>query len=514
MNLYMKTSVIVLLTFFSVSITAQFPAGFCGLTQDEMVELSQRIADNRKFADETGFIRGNDVKYVPVRFTIVRPANGTGGVSEKNILRLMCRLNEDYAPQNIRFYFKDDFKYMNNDLVNTDPRSSGGSNIMRNNKDALAMNIYLVADIKTDGAGIVYGYYHTQHDYLVIRNNQVNYDSETTAHEIGHFFSLNHTFFGWECEAYDRNTHGDTVRIVNSPCIPSIQVELVNKSNCDSAADGMCDTPPDYNFGFGWPNSCPEFTTRVYDRNGERINPSQNNFMSYFFGCNDYHFTPNQMTAIAADLASFRRNYLKNTYAPPALEVSADVNYLFPINMEEVDRTQPIVLDWAPVDGATHYILEYAPSPSFTQTTTKRFVVNTDSYEIPANDLTANANFYWRILPYNPTVTCNSSASPAVFKATNMLAINSLDEVANWTVTPNPAVSGSELNLFINAPVSLDIDVDFQTISGVAVSSIRNKKINSGDNEFSIPMTNVPSGIYLVTIKSKLGTGVRKVIVR
>ena len=53
---------------------------------------------------------------------------------------MLCKLNDEYANQNIQFYMKDDFKYLNNDLVNSDATESGCRNIMKNVKDKNALN--------------------------------------------------------------------------------------------------------------------------------------------------------------------------------------------------------------------------------------------------------------------------------------------------------------------------------------------------------------------------------------
>ena len=85
----------------------------------------------------------------------------------------------------------------------------------------------------------------------------------TLAHELGHVFGLPHTFEG----------NGD---------------ELVDGSNCETAGDGICDTPADpydpdvvedgpnpYN------NGC-EFIYPVTDANGQFYQPDMGNIMSYY----------------------------------------------------------------------------------------------------------------------------------------------------------------------------------------------------------------------------------------
>ncbi len=85
------------------------------------------------------------------------------------------------------------------------------------------------------------------------------------AHEIGHYFSLEHPF---------ETSHG---------------MELVNGSNCATAGDGLCDTPADPYINPDDPkdyvtNSCLFYNTKK-DANGEFYDPDVSNIMSYYGNC-------------------------------------------------------------------------------------------------------------------------------------------------------------------------------------------------------------------------------------
>ncbi len=61
-------------------------------------------------------------------------------------------------------------------------------------KDTNALNVF------TNGSagGGVAGYYSRRGDYVFILNSYANGGSTTITHELGHFFTLPHTFYGWE----------------------------------------------------------------------------------------------------------------------------------------------------------------------------------------------------------------------------------------------------------------------------------------------------------------------------
>lgn len=100
-----------------------------------------------------------------------------------------------------------------------------------NNVDDL-LNVYFVSD----PAGNC-GYFSPSDNGVAVAKSCAMPGGTTIAHEFGHFFSLPHTFYGWEYGIPDDEDQ-----------------EWVNGANCNSAADGFCDTPPDY-LDYRW--NCP-----------------------------------------------------------------------------------------------------------------------------------------------------------------------------------------------------------------------------------------------------------------
>ena len=101
-------------------------------------------------------------------------------------------------------------------------------------------------------------------------------NSTTIAHEIGHFFGLPHTFAGGGSE-------------------------LVDGSNCDSAGDGICDTPSDpYNdnekVSDYLDDNCLFINIDRKDAKGNFYDPDVSNIMSYYLHCTCLKFTRGQYT--------------------------------------------------------------------------------------------------------------------------------------------------------------------------------------------------------------------------
>lgn len=102
---------------------------------------------------------------------------------------------------------------------------------------------------------------------VVLLKNNLCFTAHTVGHELGHYFSLEHTF---------EHSHG---------------LELVNEINCASTGDGICDTPADPFIDGEDLNTYinTETGTCIYindkqDANGQYYNPDVCNIMSYY-GC-------------------------------------------------------------------------------------------------------------------------------------------------------------------------------------------------------------------------------------
>lgn len=115
---------------------------------------------------------------------------------------------------------------------------------------------------------------------IIIQNNCIN--AKVIAHELGHFFSLAHTFEG----------NG---------------IELVNGANCTTAGDQVCDTPADpfvpgdsMDQYIDRQNMC-RFISQKVDANGEFYRPDVGNIMSYYPAECLCGFTHQQLLKMAAN---------------------------------------------------------------------------------------------------------------------------------------------------------------------------------------------------------------------
>ena len=265
---------IALLSLVSFPIFAQ-QAGLsgCSVGLEDGALIKARMLENRRNISPdaiAAFQNQRAVTYIPVKYTIVGYNAGGGYVYIDQVFDMHCDLNNDYRTQDVQFVLKDatnSVRYANNTNVYNDGSGFSASSYMISNKSANCVNIYLSASVNNQVAS----YYSVFGDYIFVLNQMANGSSSTGSHEVGHFFSLRHTFVGWEGTEFNNGTAPNSVG--GDP------VERVARSgsgsNCNSAADGFCDTPADY---ISYRAFCP-YAQGGRDPQGVLIDPTESLIM-------------------------------------------------------------------------------------------------------------------------------------------------------------------------------------------------------------------------------------------
>lgn len=489
------------------SVYAQQPRGKCGLT--DHTTINQRLIENRALRSERVSPRSGAVEYFPVNYILTAESDGTDRIRYRHILEMHCQWNEEYADQEYQFYIKDtEFTEANNSTVHNSPRTTFGSLQMGAFKDGDAINIFVAknADDGNSANGVTLGYYDPQagRDWIVIRKAEFIGLTSTISHEVGHYFNLDHPHNGWDAVAYDHNIHG--------PCAPSVSpggvpTERMNGSNCMTAGDFLCDTPPDYQLGFGW-QGC-NYTGPAQDPDCTPVDPDENLFMGYFLdGCTPYYFSNDQKDIITDALASPMRAPLHTGWTPASTTIGNLV--LEPPFSHSNTGNTDVDFDWNEVPGATHYVFEIARNFGFTAQF-QNFITTNTEFTIP--NLLTNSAYYWRVFPYNAYATCHPGEIMQFTAGVNTTSIGELEAISYWEVNPNPVTTGADINLLINTVDDINSTINILNASGILVQSF-SKKIARGHNSFNLSLDNIPAGLYLVQVESKEGFVTKKLVIQ
>jgi len=485
----------------------------CG-TIDQTAILERTKMNKRALALHPE-LRNGEVLYVPLQFHIVTLNDGTGAIGEEKILEQLCRLNEDYQGLNIHFYLKNDFNYIAYTKLYEDPGHQFSSVKMSANKVNNAINIFIVDQIGSNGSGTTLGYYQPNKDWIVAIKSRVNGSTQTVSHEVGHFFSLAHPFYGWEQCPYNINDFGSPLQSTHLPqnCSGAL-IELMDGSNCEVAADLICDTPPDYNFGLTDPENNCVLDYEVKDYNGDVIDVMENNFMSYFFGCQDYEFTPTQVDLMRADFQSSGRSYLRSSYVPDTTEFfAAQTEVTAPAFNSTTQYYDHVLVDWNDVPGASRYLVKITTG-FFTKVETYYHVK--DKSELLLTDLPQSENNITVLIwPYNEGSSCNTVPSQThKFKtgANSVVAVFDLSENQGFRLFPNP-VSLKDGNMILWSDESIDnCTIRISDLHGRNIF-VKNTALNSGDNKIELESSKINTGIYFMHLSTQNKSYSKKIII-
>lgn len=372
-------------------------------TPEQVRALEAQIKLALAVKQASGDNKAGVTTYVPIRPHIFRRSNGTGGMTLSSLNNVLAISNKFYHDNGsgIQFYFCGTSPdYIDDDaLFNAFPRSNETS---VSGRDATnAMNVYFVNLFDQSGL-LGYAYFPNnsiESTRSFIRTGQLSdqyLGSYVLSHELGHNFSLYHTFQG--------NT--DT----NTP-------ELVTRgagANCTTAGDLLCDTPAD---PFGRTgattsviNGCEVYTGTITDPNGERYTPQMGNIMSYYDGCNPL-FTAGQFGRVQGGLAT-RQSATAYTLNCPPTAVAAVSNLT-----ATAGSSGGVLLTWQ--DNASNemgYFIERSATPTGVFVPVGGVAPNSNSF----TDLTTDSfnTYSYRVRPSNSTtdgvsdiVTATSGAS-------------------------------------------------------------------------------------------------------
>lgn len=413
-------------------LTAQTP--FSCINASEIALQQARL---RRNVDALPTAAQRSVTYVPLRFHLVGETDGTGRIKMRRVLDQLCSANDYFLDGNIQFYLYGSDLFgtsINSTLVYDQPLESVSSLIMQNHKEPAAINIYSVG-VNSDWAsplGDAGAYFSPLQNWIVLaRGTESLGNIHLISHELGHYFSLVHPFFGWDLP-FNSSYPGWP----QAPdAINGYPVELMDGSNCTVAGDMICDTPPDYMLGTF---DCAPYTGGALDPNGELVDPMENNIMSYFFGCPDFMFTPGQFDVMTADLNSPDQANLDLNFTPAATEiitppdllVSPTPSFYFPGNTN-------IQLDWLDVAGATHYLVELDITPLYTTPLSLEYIT-TESQLLVPQALSPNKIYHWSVRPFNAYVGCAETMDGVFRTGPSSTSVQTLTDGSTLEAAPNP----------------------------------------------------------------------------
>lgn len=444
--------------------------------------------------------RSINIQYVPLQIFIVGENDGSGYSDPIEILNALEQLNADYLDMNIHFFIRGDIRFINNSTYNNHSFAEGRQMMSQFNLPDV-INVYFVES----PAGAC-GYYSPSRDAIAMGKNCIGLGDRTWSHEMGHYLTLPHTFLGWECYEEISSIPDPAPEDISELNFPScfwagLEVEKVDGSNCEDAADGFCDTAPDYLMERWSCNGSGIYPDSLTDPNGQKFIVSGANIMSYANdGCVE-GFSEEQKGAMLTDLDN-RIGLVDNDGAETVPARVEDLTLISPENNEDLPVSDFVELTWNDVPNADYYVVQLHSSANLNGAVLFTQIVGDTSIVIDEG-LIARRRYYWRVRPVNRYEVAGEFSETIRFR-NGEFATSTIDQQLNAaiTVAPNPVAGGQNLRISgrdLGASGALNIEL----INAAGQVLVARQQANVGAAGFTedIPTATLPTGVYFLRLR-------------
>ena len=466
---------------------------------------------------------GDTTVYVAMAIHIVGTDEGSGYYSEASLLDAFCLLNELFLPTGIQFVMAGDVLYHNNSAYYAHATVLEGYEMMAQYNIAGALNTYFVSD-PAGNCG-----YNLPYAGIANSNSCSGASDVTWAHEVGHALSLPHPFLGWEGGVswdgsvdhnfadpapervtYDYTFFQDTL-ILDTLIIDTAYVERLDGSNCHFAADGFCDTPPDYLASRWSCNSNGTSPSTQHDPTGSAFQSEGSFIMNYANDACQIRFSDEQTQAMRAFLYDQRSHWILTPTLPIPGPVSEVPVLLAPLG-GETQSAFAGELSWNAVAEATQYVVQVSRLSSFPPALTSTYLSSTNN--IITDELDDGRTYYWRVKGFNAYNSCSEFSAVESFMIEHPNNTNEVEQIASWRLIPQPLSSGQNIQMQLSSTDSWTADAQIINKSGQLVWQER-LYLSSGMQLIELRSTNqLRPGAYVLRLLAEEKQSTLRLIVQ
>lgn len=457
--------------------------------------------------------------YVPLTIHLVGTDGGSSYYPAPRLLDALCTLNSDFEEANIQFYIEGGLNYLPNSAYNNHETVVDGAYMMFENNVENTLNCYVVND-PAGNCG-----YNLPYAGIALNESCMGPADHTWSHEIGHALSLPHPFLGWEGGVsyndsvshnfnnpapvqvlYDYTNYQDSF-YVDTLIIDTAWVELTDGTNCHIAADGFCDTTPDYLAGRWTCDDNSQSSTVQTDPNGVQFVSDGTLIMSYSDDECQARFSEEQIAAMRANLFDEKPHLLYNQ--EPGIALPSEPLALYSPVEGELAQFDDVFFEWEEVEGATSYFVQISRFSAFNVF---------DEYEVTSSSLVVNnlqndKTYYWRVRPYNDYSFCTVFSENGTFETGEVTAIRSLGKASEVSVYPNLLNKREAITVSLTTPQSLQLQVQLINTFGQIVTN-RSFSTLSGNNQFQVVLPqNLTPGTYLIRLSIEAESITEKIVI-
>jgi hypothetical protein len=453
----------------------------------------------------SSFFKADSTIYLPLTVHIVGTDDGAGYFEQIYIYETLCQVNEDFAPANIQFFVHDEIQYLNNTSYYQHDDVLQGADMMFENNVENTINCYIVSD-PAGNCG-----YNLPYAGIAMNTSCMGYGDHTWSHELGHALSVQHPFLGWEGNRYVSGKPAQEILIYNytyfkdtlirdTVILDTTYSELVDKSNCEIAADKHCDTPPDF-ISNRWTCDNDGFSPNVmYDSNGEAFYADGTLIMSYSNDACQSRFTNEEVARMRSNIAQEKMDYLFDQNVPNSI---SEIEIISPKNAEMVNIDQVECL-WNSVEHVEEYIVSVGLGPNLSN---RAFYYTKDTFLI-LDDYTffEGAPYFFEIYPINSKYFC-APTSRSSFVPTSISSSNELNH-ENVSIWPTVLQNNETIHIKVNSFKERKCLIYNSNGSIVLEKELLPTKLNRINLPFGLN-----AGVYYCKIIGASGNTTKKIIV-
>ena len=491
----------------------------CGISEEAAALIKQRLMANRQLftrEEVTNLVTNRTTTYVPVTIhNVAGNSSGLGKTSEQTILAFLCGLNAIYADQDVQFFMNGPILDRVSNNIYTNAGTSTSRNQMLSYRVFNTLNLIIGASTSNPTAS----WYDPSGDFVFLLQQMLTSAAITEAHEIGHFFTLPHTFYGWEGNTVNTTYPSGILPGCNFGGFEPERVARTGaRANCQTAADGFCDTPADY---FSYRVNCP--FPAFSDCDSVPLDPDESNFMSYATDACISTFSPEQKTAIAIDIAA--RNWVTNTPSTTTT-VTGRASVVSPVSGGQLGNINnaTVLLEWSPVVGAEMYYVEVYGTqfpglwyPNTNDPIYKGIVYSsTPELNLPTTNLVAGSRYAWKVKAFNSVSTCASFSTYSNFEAIGgVTALKDLpiEKQMSFSANANP-ITTSSIAFSVYSAEDVVGSIRIYSIDGREALSLTKQEISTGKSMIQLPADGLENGLYVAVLITDRGQLQQKIILQ
>jgi hypothetical protein len=474
-------------------LSAQATDNFCATPpgKSEWLESYQRNPENYA-------VRSDELLYIPMTIHLVGTDEGSGFFTGEQLADALCTLNEDFLPADLQFFIAGDIRYISNSTYYQHTFGQGFQ-MMQENNVPNTVNCYFVQD-----PGGACGYFSPGADAVAMSKGCSGVNSHTWAHELGHFFSLPHTFSGWE--GTDYSPIDPTPAFINGR-----RVERMDGDFCSTAGDGFCDTPPDY-LSYRWPcNTQGLSNVQQKDPADSTFRSDGTFFMSYASDRCMNRFSDEQIAAMRANIEFQRPGLLLNPFLPDLIPDTFEVALLAPDSGAVFDVTSSVTLEWEAVPGAIGYAIDFDFYVPFNGSTINFRSYTASTNSLTLNNLQSNRTYIWKVRPFARYDGCTAYSTPKAFTVGTFVDSKDASLAAyGLRAFPQPAsLSIGHFSVEYEIPGNELAQLRLINSSGQIVQTLQ-FEAQPGKQTAEILTRGLPPGFYLLELTTSAGRWVEK----